>query len=155
MSSAFARLKNKSDQMDKLAKKIEQDKSGSVDERFWKLAVNKQQVGSATIRFLPATDGEEFPYIKMYKHMFESKKGSTQWYSELCPTTIDRDDCPVCAANNEEWAKGDEASKDIARYRKRNLSYVANIYVIDDPAKPENNGKVFLFEFGARIFQKT
>lgn len=153
--SAFAKLRDKNAQMQKLAGKIQQEKSGYDDPRFWKLSVDKKQTGSAVIRFLPAVDGEEFPYVKIYEHSFEwPHKGSGQWFVDNCPTTIGREDCPCCAANNEEWAKGTEKAKDVARYRKRNLSYIANIYVVDDPAKPENNGKVFLFKFGARIFQK-
>ena len=153
--SAFAKLKDRAGQMEKLAKKIETEKSGSVDERFWKLTVDKKQTGSAVIRFLPAVDGEEFPYVRTYSHAFElPHRGSGQWFVEECPTTINREDCPICAMNNEEWAKGTKEAQDLARYRKRNLSYIANIYVVDDPAKPENNGKQFLFQFGARIFQK-
>jgi hypothetical protein len=153
--SAFDKLRNKAAQMEKLSNKITQEKSGYDDSRFWKLSVDKKQTGSAIIRFLPASDGEEFPYVKLYEHAFEwPRRGSGQWFVEPCPTTIERDDCPCCAANNEEWQKGTDAAKDVARNRKRNLSYIANIYVVDDPAKPENNGKVFLFKFGARIFQK-
>ena len=155
MASAFDKLRNKADSMKKLSEKIETEKNAYDDSRLWKLTVDKKQTGSAVIRFLPASDGEEFPYVKLYEHAFEwPHKGSGQWFVENCPTTIEREDCPCCAANNDEWAKGTDKAKDVARYRKRNLSYIANILVVDDPSKPENNGKVFLFKFGARIFQK-
>lgn len=155
MASAFDKLRNKADSMKKLSDKIETEKNAYDDSRLWKLTVDKKQTGSAVIRFLPAADGEEYPYVKLYEHAFEwPHKGSGQWFVENCPTTIEREDCPCCEANNEEWAKGTDKAKDVARYRKRNLSYIANILVVEDPAKPENNGKVFLFKFGARIFQK-
>ena len=155
MASAFDKLRNKADSMKKLSDKIETERNAYDDSRFWKLTVDKRQTGSAVIRFLPAADGEEYPYVKLYEHAFEwPHKGSGQWFVENCPTTIEREDCPCCEANNEEWAKGTDKAKDVARYRKRNLSYIANILVVDDTAKPENNGKVFLFKFGARIFQK-
>jgi hypothetical protein len=155
MASAFDKLRDRASQMKKLANKIDTDKNSYDDNRFWKLTVDKKQTGSAIIRFLPAVDGEDFPYIKMYTHGFEwPHRGSGQWFVENCPTTIEREDCPCCAANNEEWQKGTEAAKNVARERKRNLAYIANIYVVDDPAKPENNGKNFLYSFGARIFQK-
>lgn len=155
MASAFDKLRDKSGQMKKLGDKIVSEKNNYDDARIWKLTVDKKQVGSAVIRFLPAPDGEEYPYVKMYEHSFEwPHKGSGQYFIENCPTTIEREDCPCCAANNDEWVKGTDKAKEVARYRKRNLSYIANICVVDDPAKPENNGKVFLFKFGARIFQK-
>ena len=155
MASAFDKLRNKAESMKKLSDKIDNEKNGYDDSRFWKLTVDKKQTGSAVIRFLPACDGEEYPYVKLYEHAFEwPHKGSGQWFVENCPTTIEREDCPCCAANNEEWQKGTDKAKEVARYRKRNLSYIANILVVDDPAKPENNGKVFLFKFGSRIFQK-
>ena len=155
MASAFDKLRNRADSMKKLSEKIDTEKNGYDDARVWKLTVDKKQTGSAVIRFLPACDGEEYPYVKLYEHAFEwPHKGSGQWFVEYCPTTIEREDCPCCEANNEEWQKGTDKAKDVARYRKRNLSYIANILVVDDPTKPENNGKVFLFKFGARIFQK-
>ena len=123
MASAFDKLRNRADSMKKLSDKIETEKNGYDDSRFWKLTVDKKQTGSAVIRFLPASDGEEFPYVKLYEHAFEwPHKGSGQWFVENCPTTIEREDCPCCAANNEEWDKGTEKAKDVARYRKRNLS---------------------------------
>ena len=32
--------------------------------------------------------------------------------------------------------------------------YVSNIYVVSDPKNPENEGKVFLFKYGKKIFDK-
>lgn len=152
MASAFSKLRQSSGAMSKLTDRIAKENKGGYDDaRFWKLSCDKLNVGSATIRFLPASEGEEFPYVRIYEHGFQV---GSRWYMHPCPTTINRDDCPVCVANNEAWNLGTDAGKKLARERKRNLSYIANIYVIKDPANPSNEGKVFLFKFGARIFQK-
>ena len=152
MASAFSKLRQSSEAMGKLTDRIAKENKGGYDDaRFWKLSCDKLNVGSATIRFLPASEGEEFPYVRVYEHGFQV---GSRWYMNPCPTTINRDDCPVCAANNEAWNLGTEAGKNLARERKRNLSYIANVYIIKDPANPSNEGKVFLFKFGARIFQK-
>lgn len=154
--SAFDKLRQQTRKgTEALEKRVANESKGKTDDRFWKLSVNKAQVGSAVIRFLPACDGEEFPYIRKYTHAFElPKQGSKNWYYSECHTTIDREDCPICAMNNASWNAGTKEGQDLARYRKRTLSYVANIYIVDDPANPDNNGKVFLFSFGPRIFSK-
>lgn len=123
---------------------------GSADERFWKLSTDKASNGYAEIRFLQPTDGEDFPYIKRFHHAF---KVGAKWFWKNCPTTIGGD-CPVCEANSELWGTEIEANKTIVRKRKRQTKYIANILVINDTAVPENNGKVFLFEFGKKIFEK-
>jgi len=137
---------------EKLVKEVEKMNTGSsgADERFWKPEMDKTGVGSAIIRFLPAPDGEELPWVKMYSHAFQGNGG---WYIENSLTTIGQKD-PVSEYNRELWNSGSEKDKETVRKQKRKLSYYANIYVVKDPAHPENEGKVFLFKFGKKIFDK-
>jgi hypothetical protein len=130
------------------------------DDRFWKVSRDKTGNGSAVIRFLPITvkeiDGkrveDELPFVRIYSHAFKGVK-TGQWYMEKNLTTIGLDD-PVSELNSQLWATGKDSDKEIARAQKRRLKYVANILVVSDPAAPETNGTVRLFEFGAKIFDK-
>ena len=137
---------------EKLVKEVEKMNTGSggADERFWKPEMDKTGVGSAIIRFLPAPEGEELPWVKMYSHAFQGNGG---WYIENSLTTIGQKD-PVSEYNRELWNSGSEKDKETVRKQKRKLSYYSNIYVVKDPAHPENEGKVFLFKFGKKIFDK-
>lgn len=137
---------------EKLVKEVEKMNTGSggADERFWKPEMDKTGVGSAIIRFLPAPEGEELPWVKMYSHAFQGPGG---WYIENSLTTVGQKD-PVSEHNRELWNSGSEKDKETVRKQKRKLSYFANIYVVKDPAHPENEGKVFLFKFGKKIFDK-
>jgi hypothetical protein len=137
---------------EKLVKEVEKMSTGSggADERFWKPEMDKTGVGSAIIRFLPAPEGEELPWVKMYSHAFQGPGG---WYIENSLTTLGQKD-PVSEHNRELWNSGSEKDKETVRKQKRKLSYYANIYVVKDPAHPENEGKVFLFKFGKKIFDK-
>ena len=137
---------------EKLVKEVEKMSTGSsgADERFWKPEMDKTGVGSAIIRFLPAPEGEELPWVKMYSHAFQGTGG---WYIENSLTTIGQKD-PVSEHNRELWNSGSDKDKETVRKQKRKLSYYSNIYVIKDPAHPENEGKVFLFKFGKKIFDK-
>lgn len=151
MSSFSDMKKKRSNNLSSLKSQMEKESnSGSSDERFWKLSTDKTHNGYAEIRFLQPTEGEEFPYIKRFHHAF---KVGAKWFWHNCPTTIGND-CPVCEANSELWATEIEANKTIVRKRKRQTKYIANILVVNDTAVPENNGKVFLFEFGKKIFEK-
>jgi hypothetical protein len=137
---------------EKLVKEVEKmnTNSGGVDDRFWKPEMDKTGVGSAIIRFLPAPEGEDLPWVKMYSHAFQGPGG---WYIENSLTTIGQKD-PVSEHNRELWNTGNDKDKETVRKQKRKLSYYANIYVVKDPAHPENEGKVFLFKFGKKIFDK-
>jgi hypothetical protein len=137
---------------DKLVKEVEKmnTTSGSSDDRFWKPEMDKSGVGSAIIRFLPAPEGEDLPWVKMYAHGFQ---GSGGWYIENSLTTLGQKD-PVTEYNRTLWNSGNDKDKETVRKQKRKLSYFANIYVVKDPAHPENEGKVFLFKFGKKIFDK-
>lgn len=151
---SFAALKKQSAaQLQTIGKKFEQEKNGGFtkDDRFWKLDVDKTGNGYAVIRFLPAPDGEEYPYVKRFEYMV---KFGSRWYVENCRSTLGEAD-PMNEYFFEVRGDGtDEARKTKARRFARGTNYIANIYVVDDPKHPENNGKVFLFKFGQRIFQK-
>ena len=149
---SFSSLKqNKSNIFSKLQKQLEQTtKVGTVDERFWKLTTDKAGNGFAVIRFLPATDGEDMPFVKLYSHAFQGPGG---WYIENSLTTLGQND-PLGEYNRELWNSGDESLKEQVRKQKRKLQYYANIYVVKDPGNPEAEGKVFLFRFGKKIYDK-
>lgn len=127
------------------------DTKSYKDDRFWKLEADKVGNASATIRFLPLVEGDELPWVRVFNHSFQGPTG--KWYIENSLTTIGQDD-PVGNLNSTLWNSGSEANKEIARKQKRKLSYIANILVVSDPKHPENNGKVFLFKFGKKIFDK-
>lgn len=155
----FANLKRGSE-FDKLKKQMESIKSpsepgGKDDPRFWQPTVDKVGNGMAIIRFLsaPAVDGDDgVPWVRVFKHGFQDVGG---WLIETCPTTLGvGTKCPVCEQNTVLWQSGVEANKEIARKRKRKVTYIANIYVVSDPSNPENEGQIKLFTFGAKIFTK-
>ena len=137
----------------KLVKEVEKmnNTSSGADERLWKPEMDKTGNGYAVIRFLPAPDGEELPWAKMYSHAFQGPGG---WYIENSLTTSGGKD-PVSEYNRELWNSGNEADKDTVRKQKRKLSYYANIYVVQDKANPQNEGRVFLYKFGKKIFDKV
>ena len=136
----------------KLVKEVEKmnNNGGSGDERLWKLECDKSGNGYAVIRFLPAPNGEDLPFVKLYSHAFQGPGG---WYIENSLTTLGQKD-PVSEYNTMLWNNGTDAGKEAARKQKRKLTYLANIYVVKDPANPANEGRVFLFKFGKKIFDK-
>ena len=152
---SFASLKKQSklgSLTQKLVKEVEKmnNNGGQGDDRLWKLEVDKGGNGYAVIRFLPAPDGEDLPFVKLYSHAFQGPGG---WYIENSLTTLGQKD-PVSEHNSELWNNGTDAGKDTARKQKRKLTYISNIYVVKDPANPENEGKVFLYKYGKKIFDK-
>lgn len=140
ISSAFDKIANPSS-----------EKKSYQDDRFWKIQGDKAGNGTATIRFLPRVEGDELPWVRIFSHGFQGPTG--KWYIENSLTTIGEQD-PVSELNSTLWNSGVEANKKIAQKQKRRLSYIANILVVNDPKNPENNGKVFLFKFGKKIFDK-
>ena len=138
---------------DRLVKEVEKmnSSSGGADERFWKAELDKTGVGSAVIRLLPAPEGEELPWVKVYSHAFQGPGG---WYIENSLTTTGGKD-PVSDYNRQLWNSGNDADKDTVRKQKRKLSYYSNVYVVRDPLHPENEGRVFLFKYGKKIFDKV
>ena len=138
---------------DRLVKEVEKmnSSSGGADERFWKAELDKTGVGSAVVRFLPAPEGEELPWVKVYSHAFQGPGG---WFIENSLTTNGGKD-PVSDYNRQLWNSGNDADKDTVRKQKRKLSYYSNVYVVKDPLHPENEGRVFLFKYGKKIFDKV
>ena len=136
----------------KLVKEIEKTSTtrGGADERLWKPELDKTGNGYAVVRFLPAPDGEDLPWAKVYSHAFQGPGG---WYIENSLTTIGGKD-PVSEYNRDLWNSGNDSDKDVVRRQKRKLSYYSNIYVVKDPVNPHNEGGVFLFKFGKKIFDK-
>ncbi len=141
----------------KIAAEFEKGGTGTTeqksykDDRFWKLEADKAGNGSAVIRFLPRHTEDELPWVKVWNHGFQGPTG--KWYIENSLTTLGQQD-PVSELNARLWNSGIEADKDVARKQKRKLKYIANILVVSDPKHPENEGKVFLFQFGKKIFDK-
>ena len=152
---SLSKLK-KSSSLDKLLNAVKEDsapqeKKSYKDDRLWKPEMDKSGNGYAVIRFLPAVDGEDLPWAKVWNHAFQGPTG--QWYIENSLTTIGQKD-PVSEHNTRLWNTGLESDKEIARKQKRKLQYFANIYVVSDSKHPENEGKVFLYRFGKKIFDK-
>ncbi len=151
---SFADLKrNRKQSLDSLineAEKINKPQTASDDDRFWRAEVDKSGNGYAVVRFLPPVEGEELPWVKTFNHGFQGPGG---WYIENSLTTLNHKD-PVSEYNTSLWNSGIEANKDIARKQKRRLTYFANIYIVKDPANPQNEGQIRLFKFGKRIFDK-
>jgi len=153
MPSSFSALKQaRSKEFDKLNSQLQSMNSSgpSGDDDYWKLEVDKAGNGYAVLRFLPAPQGEDMPFVRMWDHGFQGPGG---WYIENSLTTIGQDD-PVSEYNSKLWNSGVESDKDIARKQKRRLGFHANVYVVKDPANPQNEGKVFKYKFGKKIFDK-
>ena len=158
MANSFADLKkSRNKDLEKLTSEIskltdkESTKKSYEDLRFWKPVVYKAGNGMATIRFLPAPAGEDVPWVQVFSHSFQGPTG--KWYIENSLTTMNKKD-PVSEHNSVLWNSGIESNKEVARKQKRKLNYIANVYVVKDPANPDNDGKVFLFKFGKKIFEK-
>lgn len=152
-NTSFAQLKrNRQSQFEKLTTEINKMASTgpTEDTRFWKPTLDKAGNGSAVIRFLPAPQGEDAPFVRYFDHAF---KGPGGWYIEKSLTTLGDKD-PVSEYNSQLWNSGIESQKEVARKQKRKLNFVANILVIKDPGNPANEGHVFLYKFGKKIFDK-
>lgn len=152
---SFAALKKNRSDFSRLAQELEktnspQQNSSSQDDRIWKPTIDKTGNSYAVIRFLPPCDGEELPWVRIFNHGF---KGPGGWLIDNCPTTIGLP-CPVCESNTELWGTGSQDNQNLARDRKRKLKHMSNIYVIKDPGNPDNEGKVFLYSYGKKIFDK-
>ena len=145
------RKKSLADTIEQAKKVTDSSQSSNKDDRFWQPTVDKAGNGSAVIRFLPKAEGATAPWARTYSHGFQGPGG---WFIDPCRTTLNKD-CPVCEANSVLWNSGDEANKEIVRGRKRRLQYISNILVVKDPGNPDNEGKVFLYRFGKKIFDKA
>ena len=154
---SFTNLKTNRTDVSKLASAAAEMSGGKQtqnkyeDTRFWKPTVDESGNGYAVIRFLPAAEGQELPWVRYFDHFFKGPTG--QWYVEKSLTTLGNND-PVSEYNSRLWNSGIEEDKETARKQKRRLHYVANIMVVNDPSNPANEGKVFLYDFGKKIFDK-
>ena len=158
MANTFAELrKSRTKDLEKLTEQVNKlndkssEKKSYEDTRFWKPTVDKAGNGMAVIRFLPAAEGEDMPWVQLFSHSFQGPTG--QWYIENSLTTLNKKD-PVSEHNTMLWNSGVESDKETARKQKRKLQYIANVYIVKDPSNPDNDGKVFLFKFGKKIFDK-
>ena len=151
---SFATLKkNSNSSFEKLTRELEKVAStekNTGDDRLWKPELDKSGNGYAVNRFLPPPEGEELPWAKVFSHAFQGPGG---WYIENSLTTIGKSD-PVGDLNRKLWNSGRDSDKEIARKQKRKLSYFSNIYVVRDSLHPENEGRVFLFKYGKKIYDK-
>ena len=156
---SFATLKkNSKNSLQKLQSEVEKinnpqnnnQKNFGEDDRFWKAELDKSGNGYAVIRFLPAPDKEDMAFVRVFNHGFQGPGG---WYIENSLTTLGQKD-PLGEYNSVLWNSGVEANKEIARKQKRRLTYFSNIYVVEDKANPQNEGKTFLFRYGKKIFDK-
>jgi hypothetical protein len=157
MSTSFADLKRSRPSIEELTNQVNkslgtnQSQQNGPDDRIWKPTVDKAGNGYAIIRFLPAPSGEDVPFVRVWDHGFQGPTG--QWYIESSLTTIGEKD-PVSEYNSQLWNSGIESNKDQVRKQKRRLSFYSNIYVVKDPGNPDNEGKVFLYKYGKKIFDK-
>ena len=156
MNTSIAALKRSKSNLDTLVSELnkvaepQKQKNSYADDRFWKPELDKSGNGYAVFRFLPAVKGEDLPWARLWSHAFQGPGG---WYIENSLTTLNKKD-PVSESNSLLWNSGVDADKEIARKRKRKLSYYANVLVVSDPKHPENEGQVKLFKFGKKIFDK-
>jgi len=156
MTSDFSSLKKSStSSLDKINGELTklstpQSSKPQEDERMWRPEVDKAGNGYAVIRFLPAPAGEDVPFVRLFDHAF---KGAGGWLIDGCLTTVG-EKCPVCEHNSALWATGTKENQAVVRNQKRKLSFISNVYIVKDPAHPENEGKVMLFKFGKNIFDK-
>jgi len=155
MNTSIAALKRSKSNLDVLVQELSKvapprEKQSFADDRFWKPELDKSGNGYAVFRFLPAVKDEDLPWARLWSHAFQGPGG---WFIENSLTTLNKKD-PVSEANTLLWNSGVEADKEIARKRKRKLSYIANILIINDSKHPEYEGQVKLFKFGKKIFDK-
>jgi hypothetical protein len=154
---SFANLKSsRGSSIDQLVKAAEAvstktESKNYDDDRFWKPTRDKAGNGYAVVRFLPAKEGEDLPWVRYWDHGFKGPTGL--WYIENSLTSIGQDD-PVSESNGLLWNSGRDEDKALARDRKRRLHYVSNVLVVSDPSNPQNEGKVFVYKFGKKIFDK-
>ena len=156
MNTSIAALKRSKSNLDTLIGELskvaepQKQKQSYTDDRLWKPELDKSGNGYAVLRFLPAVKDESLPWARLWSHAFQGPGG---WYIENSLTTLDKKD-PVSESNSILWNSGVDADKEIARKRKRKLSYYANVLIVSDPKHPENEGQVKLFKFGKKIFDK-
>ena len=119
------------------------------DNRFYKLAKDKNGNGAALIRFLP--DSEKGMIQKLFAiNTTITKNGKKRFVSEYSPSSIGQP-CPFQEKWQELWNAGE---KDQAKLFGRGVRYITNIKVLKDPANPENEGKIFLYAMSGAMKDK-
>lgn len=101
------------------------------------------------VRFIPNVDDPSKTFFQYFTHGWNSASDG-QYVSTVCPTTYD-EDCPICKERFRLWNKGDEQSKELSKLLARKERFYANVYVVDDPENPENNGTVKILGYGRQI----
>lgn len=156
MALSFAELKKQREATKaKLSGELTKMNSSGVkdDDRFWYPDTDKAGNGYAVVRFLPAPEGEDIAFVRLWEHRFQGPGG---WYIENSLTTIGQQDA-IAEYNNELWnstTDDNSPARQQVRKQKRKLIYISNVYIIKDPANPENEGKVKLFKYGKKVFDK-
>ena len=145
-------MKNRTEQFETLKTSTEEKSKNFKDERIWKPKIGTDGSGYAVVRFLPGQDASKTPWVRVYSHFFQGPAG--KWYIENSRTTLGEND-PMSELNSKLWNSGIEANKDVVRKQKRRTKYTTNVLVLKDPANADNEGKVFMYEFGQKIFEKV
>lgn len=147
MPMNFMDLKRSKNNIDKYAKKIEDlnSRGFAKDPRYFFPKQDKAGNGFALIRFLPEPKGEDFPFVRKFHYSIQGPGG---WYIEDSLATIDKDD-PVA----QRWFKArNEKDEKLEKMLSRKVAFISNIYVIKHPSNPEDEGKVFLYQYGKKVF---
>jgi len=119
------------------------------DSRFYVLPKNEKKEGVAIIRLLPDAEGQKFTAMQKIATTI-NQNGQKRFVNDWSPASIGLP-CPF----QEKWAELWNADrKDESRAFSRSIRYVVNIKVIKDPLKPENEGKIFLYEISGSLKDK-
>ena len=150
----ISKLKSRRTDITALVEAAKESAGGSKFEKedtshIWKPTVDKAGNGYAVIRFLPAEG--DVPWVRYWDHGFKGDTG--KWYIEKSLSSLGQAD-PLGEFNAKLWNSGNEDDRATVRKQKRRLHYVVNIQVVSDPSAPHNEGKVFLYQFGKKIFDK-
>jgi len=130
------------------------NKKNYKDDRFWSLSRDENDNGGAIIRLLPDPNG--VPFEQIYSHGFQSfdpVNKKKRWYINNSPSSIGLD-CPASNLWSAIFNEGTEEGKLEAKNFSRKIQFYTNIKVINDPANPQNNGKIFIWKFGTKLKDK-
>lgn len=119
------------------------------DNRFYQLTKDSDGNGQALVSFLP--DAERKTVLQVYKfNITNHVNGSRRFINMISPTTCGQPD-PIQEEWQRLWNSGDREG---ARQYSRSIRYITNIKVVRDPENPDNEGKIFLYEMSAKLFDK-
>jgi hypothetical protein len=126
------------------------------DPREWKLQRDENDSGTAVIRLLPGKGGTTPPVVRIYEHstrIFNKASNKYRYYIEPSPASIE-EDCPVSDIWYELGDIGTDEALKMQKTFSRSVKFISNVLVVNDPANPENNGKVFYWKYGVKLFEK-